>query len=259
MKRLFRIENEAGRGIVSDSCFAERLGQLVELTRSEIAALERIEERQREVKRGTLLQRENDEVSELFVLRHGWVISYMMLADGSRQILRLHFPGDFIGTASIVYEQAPSSLAAITDLVICPFDKRALRILYDEHPRLAALIFLITQAEHVSLTDRLASLGRTSAKARVGALLLDMRDRLRTMDKDIVDSFPLKLTQEEIGDAAGLTGVHVNRMMRALAEDGLIARSNGNVTIRDGEALAEASNYVNRFATLDLSWLPKAR
>ena len=241
------------------SCFAERLGHLVELTRSEIVALDRLEERVREIKRGTLVQRENDDVSELFVLRHGWVISYTMLADGSRQILRLHFPGDFIGTAGTVYDQAPNSLAAVTDLVVCPFDKRALQALHDDHPRLAALIFLITQAEHVSLTDRLASLGRTSAKARVGALLLDMRDRLRTMNKAIVDSFPLKLTQEEIGDATGLTGVHVNRMMRALAEDGLIARGNGNVTILDEQALTEASNYVNRFARLDLSWLPAPR
>ena len=244
---------------MSVSCFAERLGHLVDLTRSEIAALERLEERQREVKRGTLLQRENEDVGELFVLRHGWVSSYTMLADGSRQILRLHFPGDFVGTASTVYDKAPSSLAAITDLIVCPFDKRALRTLHEEHPRLAALISLITQAECVSLTDRLASLGRTSAKARVGALLLDMRDRLRTMDADIVDSFPLKLTQEEIGDATGLTGVHVNRMMRALAEDGLIARANGKITILDTDALAEASNYVNRFARLDLSWLPAPR
>ena len=38
----------------------------------------------------------------------------------------------------------------------------------------------------------------------------------------------LPLTQEDIGDATGLTAVHVNRMMRALAEDGIIERSNGH-------------------------------
>ncbi|MDP1109108.1 hypothetical protein, partial [Klebsiella pneumoniae] len=75
------------------------------------------------------------------------------------------------------------------------------------HPRVAGLIYIVSQIERVSLTDRLASLGRTSAKARVGALLLELRNRQRTTDKSIVDEFTLGLTQEEIGDATGLTAV----------------------------------------------------
>ena len=38
----------------------------------------------------------------------------------------------------------------------------------------------------------------------------------------------LPLTQEDIGDATGLTSVHVNRMMRALVDDGIIERNGGN-------------------------------
>lgn len=241
---------------MSGSVFADRLGRFLTLTPREIAALERLEERQREVKRGTMLQRENDAVGELYVLRKGWVLSYSMLVDGSRQILRIHFPGEFIGTTSAVYRQAPNTLLAITDLTVSPFDKRQLKALLDEHPRLAGLMYLVGQAERVTLTDRLASLGRASARARVGALLLDMLNRLRMNDPAVTDSFPLRLTQEEIGDATGLTAVHVNRMLRALQEAKLIDRSAGNIRVLDEARLARESNYVNRYPLIDLSWLP---
>jgi len=79
------------------------------------------------------------------------------------------------------------------------------------------------------------------------------------MDKSIGDSFVLGLTQEEVGDATGLTAVHVNRMLRQLEDEGMIARENGHVTFTDERSLARAANFVDRYAGLDLGWLPAAR
>ncbi|WP_157220054.1 Crp/Fnr family transcriptional regulator [Flavisphingomonas formosensis] len=243
---------------MSGSCFAERLEHYLPLTPKEKDAIARLEEQERSYRRGTVVRRENDRAQELFVIRSGWMYSYVLLDDGSRQILRLHFPGDVVGTSSAAFVDASDSLVALTDVKLCPFDKLALRPLFEHHPRLAALMFVIAQAERVSLTDRLASLGRTSAKARVAALLLDTLDRLRVMKSDIGSTFHFPLTQEEIGDATGLTAVHVNRMMRALVEEGHIERSNSHVTLIEEQRLAQVANYINRYAALDTSWLPAA-
>jgi len=118
---------------------------------------------------------------------------------------------------------------------------------------------VLNQIERVAATDRIAGLGRTSARARVATLLLDLRNRMRRADMDIDAIFPLRLTQEEIGDATGLTAVHVNRMLRQLEEDGMIARESGRVVIRDEAALARETNYVDRYNKLDLGWLPPGR
>jgi len=244
---------------VTGSCFAERLEHYLPLTDREKVALSRLEDIERHYRRGTVIRRENDRAHDIFVLRAGWMYSYVLLDDGSRQILRLHFPGDLVGTSGGAFVAATDSLVALTDVKLCPFEKGALSVLFEEHPRLAALLFVITQAERVSLTDRLASLGRTSARARVAALLLDTIDRLRLMNRDIGNSFHLPLTQEEIGDATGLTAVHVNRMMRVLVEEGLITRSNSTIIINDEERLARIANYINRYAELDTSWLPAPR
>jgi len=243
---------------VSGSCFAEKLSELIDLTQAEQNTLEKLEERQRHVRRGAVLQRENEDAGELYILRKGLMMSYVLLDDGSRQILRFLFPGDMLGVSSAVYQEAPETLAALSDCIVCPFDRGVLSDLMLAHPRLSAMIFVYSQIERVALTDRLAALGRTSAKARVAALLLELRNRLRATDKSLANAFSLGLTQEEIGDATGLTAVHVNRMLRQLEEEGLIAREGGRVTLLDERALARAANYVNRYEGLDLSWLPKA-
>ncbi|WP_294046926.1 Crp/Fnr family transcriptional regulator [Sphingomonas sp.] len=244
---------------MSGSYFAERLGDLAPLSDAEKAALARLEERERTLRRGASLRRENDRVGELFIVRKGMLMASMLLDDGSRQILRFLFPGDLIGLSGLAYRESPETITALSDCTVCPFDRAAFAELLAAHPRLAALVIVNSQIERAALTDRLAALGRTSARARVAAVLIEMRNRLRMMDRSITDAFVLGLTQEEIGDATGLTAVHVNRMLRQLEEDGLIAREGGRVHFRNEPALAREANYVDRYEKLDLSWLPPAR
>jgi CRP/FNR family transcriptional regulator len=241
------------------SCFAERLSEIIVLTGSEHRALERLEDRERHLRRSATLQRENDRVSELFVLRKGLMMSSVLLDDGSRQILRIHFPGDLLAVSSLIYNDAPETITALSECTVAPFERAALSALMVEHPRLGALVLVYNQIERVALTDRLAALGRTSAKARVAAILIEMRNRIRMLDKGVSDSFVLGLTQEEIGDATGLTAVHVNRMLRQLEEEGMIAREAGRVRFLDERGLARSANFVDRYAGLDLGWLPPSR
>jgi CRP-like cAMP-binding protein len=244
---------------VPSSCFADRLGELIELTPSERRTLAGLEERERPLRRGAVLRRESDRGSGLFILKSGMMMSYTLLDDGSRQILRFLVPGDLFGISGLIYRDSPETLAALTDCIVCPFERSAFGRLMVDHPRLAAMVLVYSQIERAALTDRLAALGRTSAKARVAAVLLDLRNRREAVDTSIDGWFLLGLTQEEIGDATGLTAVHVNRMFRQLEEEGLIARENGRVTFTDEQALARTANYADRYKNLDLSWLPEAR
>lgn len=244
---------------MSAGCFAERLNDFITLSPNERHALARLEERERQYRRGTTVVRALDLSSELFIVRQGLAMSFVLLDDGSRQILRFLFPGDMFGGNSLVYPDAPESVVALSDCTVCPFERDALGELIVEHPRLAALIMIYNQIERVALTDRLAALGRTPAKARVAAILLEMRNRMRRRDRSVEDSFSLGLTQEEIGDATGLTSVHVNRMLRQLEDEGMIARQGGRFKILDEARLAKAANFVDRYSNLDLNWLPPAR
>ena len=239
--------------------FDERLQRFVALTEGETAALAAMDMQLRRFRRGALIRREHETASHIFILRQGWAYGFTLLSDGSRQILKLYMTGDTIGMAGAGFALATETLVALTDVVVAMFDRAALRPLFEAHPRLAALLFVQGEVEKGMLTDRLASLGRQPARSRVAALLLDVAIRLRTVEPWTGATFTLPMTQEEIGDMIGLTAVHVNRMMRVLESDGLIARTGHKVTLLDEARLSVIANHVDRWARLDIGWLPDGR
>ena len=235
--------------------FVDRIGEFLSLSDCEREALTALQGRTRSLRRGAVLVREKDRTSDLFVVSSGLMMSYVLLDDGSRQILRFLFPGDVTGASALAYANSPESVAALCESVVCLFDRTQVADVLTRHPRLALALTALDQAERAAMTDRLAGLGRTSAQARIAAVLLDLRDRLRRTGEDVASGFTLPLTQEEIGDASGLTAVHVNRMLRQLEDMGLIVRQGSRVILADETRLRRAAKYVDRLAGVDLSWM----
>lgn len=240
------------------SCLAERLSHYVRLSDAERQSLDGLEEQDRHCRRGAILISENERPRELYIVRSGWLHSSVVLGNGSRQIMRFHFQGDILGLPLLAFADSPETVTAVTDAVLCPFSREKLGALIAGHPRLAALLLGLSVADRVTLADRLASIGRTSARARVGALICEFFARMRRLGAVGAAGIQLPLTQEDIGDATGLTSVHVNRMMRALVEDGIIERSGGQIRLLDEKRLAGESSFVDRTG-LETGWLPAAR
>jgi DNA-binding GntR family transcriptional regulator len=56
------------------------------------------------------------------------------------------------------------------------------------------------------------------------------------------------MTQEQLGDATGLTSVHVNRTLKTLEAEGLISRHSPRaVTIADWKVLAAAGDFDSNY------------
>lgn len=255
-KALVRSGDEVS---VSNFGLADRLDKWVSLTPAERDALSRLEDRPRAIRRGTVLMDEQMRGEELFVVQQGMLMCYVLLDDGSRQIVRFLFPGDLFALSALIYGRSPDTVVAVSNAIVCPFDRSQIGVLATDHPRLLSLILVLNQIERVITTDRLAGLGRTSARARVATLLLSLRGQMRQAGMDVGASFAPGLTQEEMGDAIGLTAVHVNRMLRQLEDEALIKREGGRVHLLDEAQLVREARYIDRFEGLDLSWLPPGR
>lgn len=240
------------------SCLAERLSKHVRLTAGEQEALGRFEDQDRTYRRGAIVTREHDSPRDLFIVRSGWLHSSVVLGNGSRQIIRFHFQGDMLGMPMLAFALSPETVTAVTDVTLSSFGRERIAALIVDHPRLAALILSLTVAERVMFADRLASLGRTPARARVAALLCDIYMRMRALGTPEGGPIPLPLTQEDIGDATGLTAVHVNRMMRVLVEEKVIERRGGVIGILDETRLCAEASFLDR-VEVDTGWLPPSR
>src|SRR3546814_10488064 len=80
----------------------------------------------------------------------------------------------------------------------------------------------------------LTSMGRQSARERVAHLLLELFVRCRSRwPGHRIEEMHLPLTQEHIGDATGLTGVHVSRVLGDLKKDGIVTFSYRRLSILD--------------------------
>jgi CRP-like cAMP-binding protein len=242
---------------MGESCLAEHLGRYIDLSATERSALDGLTTGARDYRRGAIIRAPHGLPGEIFVVVTGWLFSWALLEDGRRQILRLHFRGDLLGLDSLAFRETPDAISALTDAEVCLIDRARMGALFAEHPRLAALLFAVQQIDRVTLTDRLVSLGRHSARGRVAALLLWIDSRLQLAGLPTAKGFTLPMTQEEIGDLTGLTAVHVNRTMRVLAEQNLIARSGNMLQILQPDRLARVAHYSRRQEAIDTAWLPK--
>jgi CRP-like cAMP-binding protein len=88
------------------------------------------------------------------------------------------------------------------------------------------------------------NVGRRDARTRISHLLCEFSLRLKVAGLGEQDNYQLPMTQEQLGDATGLTSVHVNRVLMALEAEGLIERATSrSIAIGDWKKLAAAGDF----------------
>lgn len=208
--------------------------------------------------RGETFQREGDAPGGFHLHIRGWISSSIILRSGNRLIQKVHLPGDILGTPSMVLPHAADTLTAITEAVTAFVPYERFGQLFMRAPRLAALFTVAVQMERLALMDSLAVTGNASAREQLARLLVDLHARLSPIGMVQDNSFHMPLTQEVIGDLLGLTSVHVNRTIRGLEADGLVAREAHRIRLLDLPALRNISPLPPRRPQFEPAWLPAA-
>jgi CRP-like cAMP-binding protein len=96
----------------------------------------------------------------------------------------------------------------------------------------------------------LLNVGRRNARSRLAHLLCEFSVRLKQSTPGDAMAYELPMTQEQLGDALGLTPVHVNRVLKSLETDGLIARKKRQVSVIDWAGLRDAAEFNERYLHL---------
>jgi CRP-like cAMP-binding protein len=178
----------------------------------------------------------------VYNLIHGWMFLYSLLEDGRRQILHFALPGAVLGFHPANGEMTTYGVQALTDAVVCVIPHKALESLSRLQPEIGLqLAWLIARDRNLGF-DHLTSVGRRSARERVAHLLLELYVRYwgQWLGGE-VEEMHLPLTQEHIGDATGLTFVHVNRVLRDLRAEGIVEFHYRRLRILDPDKLIDAA------------------
>ena len=213
-----------------------RFTEFVSLTSAEIHAIERLSIDRVHLKRHDTLRSQGDPVRDVYLLTDGWVGSCVDVATGTRQMVKVHLPGDLLGTPSITVRASAETLIALNRATVEVIPVHALAALFMSMPRVAAGMFLSSLKERVFLMDRLTSVARTNAVQRLSAFLVSIYERLSIAGLQ-EPQFQLPLSQIELADVIGITPVHANRTWAQLERTGLVRRSGKTVRLIDIEGL----------------------
>ena len=204
---------------------------------------------------GAHLYRQGDQCSTAFVVLSGWIALSILLDDGSCQILDFALPGTVLGISSAPNVPMYHSAGCLSLARVCAIPQQKLDVIIETNPRLGLLLCRQSAANEARAHDHLTNLGLRDSRERIAHLLLELyvrlHQRLPNLPGEIID---LPLSQGHIGQALGLTYVHVCRKLQILREQQIIRLAHHKLEIIDPPSLiATAGVQLGAFDQLGCS------
>lgn len=229
------------------SPFARKMSSFVALSDDDISAFEEFCRPSKLVPADRDMVHEGQSAPSVFILIEGWACSYKMLADGGRQILNFHIPGDFLGLRNLLFHSADQGVKSVTRIEVAEVLIGDIMTALRKHPGLAAAVLSAASRSEAMVAEHLVSLGRRSAEQRMAHIFLELGERLKLINEGSRSSYYCPLTQYHLADALGLSAVHVNRVLRHLREAGLVTFQRGRVTFQNIDALKRLANFDTKY------------
>ena len=227
------------------ACPLRALPLFIDHESTEVALIESMKREQIVVLADRSIIHEGQTNAPLYTLLSGWAFRFKTLSDGRRQILNFLLAGDFIGVQQKMGDASAHGVQALSDAVLCVFQRDVLWELHRSAPTLGFAVTWLTAHEESVVDDTLLSVGRRSAEERIATLLVVLYKRAAALMADVDTQtlgVPFPLTQQHIADGLGLSLVHTNKTLRKLERRGLHRIADGRLHLLDVNALTRIAD-----------------
>ncbi|MPL92838.1 Nitrogen fixation regulation protein FixK [bioreactor metagenome] len=225
------------------SPLTRKLSAFVALSEAELAVLAHLHGRRRFFVAGRDMAHQGQSDQAAYILSAGWVCSYKIQPDGTRQIVDFQVPGDFLGLRSVLLRTSDHGFEPIVDIQAAEVMTGDLLEVFAQTPRLAMAILWAASRDEAMVVEHLVGIGRRDAGARMAHFLLELGSRLALVGMGSKEGYDCPLTQYHLADALGLSAVHVNRVLRQLRESGLVTFRDGHVTFHNYSGLVDLAGF----------------
>lgn len=206
------------------------------------AAILSLPSTERRLARSSYLVREGEVATTCSLLISGIVYRQKLTGIGARQILSINFRGEAIDFQNVFLGNADHDVRALTSVVVATIPRAPLLSLMKARPGIAHAVLMSVLIEASVFREWIVNVGRRGGEVRVAHFLCEYAWRMDALGLE-KNGYELPVTQEQIGDATGLTAVHVNRMLGLLEEKKLIRRERHRFHILDLTGLHEAGDF----------------
>jgi CRP-like cAMP-binding protein len=191
--------------------------------------------------------REGERPTHCCLVAAGFCVRTKTTGDGKRQILSIHIPGEIPDLQSLHLAVMDHDLVTLTPATLGFIEHHTLREMLRRHPSLADLFWRDTLIDAAMFREWIVNVGQRPAPSRLAHVVAELHERLKSIKQIDGNTFEMPLTQEQIGEALGITAVHANRVIRQLRQEGILEFSRGRVTILNQQALLELADFDGRY------------
>jgi CRP-like cAMP-binding protein len=230
-----------------------RLNIVSGLDDADIAAIRGLPIHVRHWEAGRTIVSDGERPTECCLVIEGFCIRAKTTANGQRQILSIHIPGEIPDLQSLHLHRMDHDLIAVVPSTLGFISHTAMRALTRANPSVAEVLWRDTLIDSAIFREWIVNVGQRPAVNRLAHTVVELRRRLAVIGRKAGDSFEMPLTQEQISEALGITPVHANRIIRQLRDDGIVDISRGRVTVLDEAKLAELAQFDDRYLHQDPS------
>ena len=206
------------------------LSTKIKLSDTDRQALETLPIDISDVKRGQDVVREGERSGRCLLVVSGMVCSHKLLANGRRQILALHIQGDLPNLQSLLVDVQDCSILTLSDCQLGFVQHHHIRDLCMKSPTVAMVLWRSSLLDASIFKEWTANVGQRQSTARMAHLFCETLTRLNAMGLAPDHSADFPLTQADLGDALGISTVHVNRTVMELRKTGSVSLERGRLS-----------------------------
>ena len=200
--------------------------------------------------------REGDRPTRSCLVIEGLTAIYKLAGDGKRQIMAFQLPGDVPDLQSLHLHRLDNGVTTLTPCTVGFIRHEDLRRLCRDHPLVADALWRTTLIDVAVFREWIVNVGQRNAYQRMAHLLMETLTRLEAIGRSEEDSCEFPITQTELGDATGMSGVHVNRILQELRSDHLIEIRGGRFVALDRKRLTQVGDFNPAYLHLEQPRLP---
>ncbi|WP_407530117.1 Crp/Fnr family transcriptional regulator [Methylobacterium oryzisoli] len=178
-----------------------------------------------------------------YIILEGFACRYRIMPDGSRSILAYLVPGDGCDLHASILNRMVHSISTLTPCTVAPIPYRTIKELAAYRPNIYLALWWSVLVDESILQEWLVGVGRRSSDKQLAHFFCEVLTRLQSVGLALDTSYRIPLTQSELADTAGLSHVHVQRVLTDLRKAKLIEGGRKGWTVPDLTRLRAFSGF----------------
>lgn len=188
------------------------------------------------IDRGDKLFHAGQDFEFIYVVRSGSLKTVHPAEDGEAQVMGFHMPGELLGLDAISDDRHHCDALALERTSVCALPFSQLEQVAARVASVQRQLHRIISREMVHDQEHLAALGRRTARERIALFLFSLSRRLEKAGHSATE-FSLSMSRDDMANYLGLALETVSRLLKKLADDGILDVDRRQVRILEPDAL----------------------